>query len=225
MVKTIDYIRRYMPLSAVIDTLRRRTLSLLDPQNCDDRNDRRFMQLYKEKKGYSSLYAMCGSCCTETYNHWRIYTPASEGACLELHRKPLESILETSNSADFGEVDYLSLDRVRRLGPNDLERLPFSKRAGYGAEEEYRVIAWSDEPQAPAMGIDICLSMVKRVELNPWMPRSLAASMRDTLRAIAGCEHLKTSQSSLVDNEEWREAGDRVVGREPSGPTTPLPVK
>jgi hypothetical protein len=62
-------------LSAVIDTLRRRKLALLDPQNWDDRNDRRFMQLYKEAKGLSSLYAMCAARCHDTYYHWRVFTP------------------------------------------------------------------------------------------------------------------------------------------------------
>ncbi len=79
MAKLKGYIRRYLPLSAVIDTLRRRKLALLDPQNWDDRNDRHFMQRYKEAKGLSSLYAMCAAVRHETYYHWRVFTPGAEG--------------------------------------------------------------------------------------------------------------------------------------------------
>jgi len=224
MGKTINYIRRYLPLSSVIDTLQRRKIALLDPQNWDDRNDRRFMQLYKDAKGLRSLYAMCAAACTETYAHWRIYTPAAEGVCLELWREPFEAALKQTGSTIFREVKYLSLDRVDRLGPGDIDDLPFSKRAGYGAEEEYRVIAWSQEPQAAALGFEIDLSWVKRVELNPWMPETLAHSARTALKAIPGCKKLATSQSTLVDNQRWRDAGDRVAGRPAGGAEATLPT-
>jgi len=49
--KTKDtFIRRYTSVAALIDILRRREIVLLDPQNWDDRNDRYFMKLYKDKK-------------------------------------------------------------------------------------------------------------------------------------------------------------------------------
>jgi hypothetical protein len=53
------FIRRYISVSAVIDTLRRGEITLLDPQSWDDRNDRYFMSLYKERKKLSGLYALC----------------------------------------------------------------------------------------------------------------------------------------------------------------------
>jgi hypothetical protein len=225
MAKLKGYIRRYLPLSAVIDTLRRKKLALLDPQNWDDRNDRRFMQLYKEAKGLSSLYAMCAAVRHETYYHWRVFTPGAEGACLELWREPLETALKNSDFARFQEVRYVTLPDVARLSPKDLENLPFSKRSGFGAEEEYRVIAWSEEPQAAALGFDMQLSWVKLIELNPWMPKPLAQSVKDTIRAIAGCDSIKLRQSTLIDNQQWRDAGDRVVGRKPGGPETTLSLK
>lgn len=225
MAQTKDYIRRYLPLSAVFDTLLRKKLALLDPQNWDDKNDRRFMQLYKEAKHMNSLYALCAATCTETYAHWRVYSPASEGACIEIWRKPMETALKKSKQVRFREVRYVTLTQVDMLGPDDLEDLPFSKRAGYGSEREYRVIAWSKKPQAAALEIDIDISWVKRVELNPWMPKSLAESVRTMLKAVPDCENLATSQSSLIDNQRWRDAGDRVLGRTPGGAEATLSLK
>jgi hypothetical protein len=100
----------------MIDTLRRRKLSLLDPEDWDDLNDRRFMQLYKEAKGMSSLYAMCAAHRRETYRHWRVFTPGAEGACLELWRDPLETALKNSDSARFQEVKYVP-SREPRVAP------------------------------------------------------------------------------------------------------------
>jgi hypothetical protein len=152
MTKLDGIARRYMSLSAVADTLQRLEIALLDPQNWDDRNDRNFMQTYKSEKGYQSLYALCAACCSETYSHWRVYTPAADGACLELYRGELERALVRRGKSRFEEVKYVSLPEVDRLGPPDPDRLPFCKRAGYGVEEEYRVIAWSDDDQSRRIG-------------------------------------------------------------------------
>ncbi len=215
MGKLDGIVRRYMPLSAVIDTLQRREIALLDPQNWDDRNDRKCLQIYKERKGYRSLYAMCAADCSETYSHWRIYTPGADGACVELVTEHLEEALRTRGDALFRSVDYVTLPEVDRLSEGDLDRLPFCKRAGYGAEEEYRVIAWSDKDQAAALSMPIEVNWIRRVELNPWMPPPLAESMKKTLKLIPEWSHLRVSQSTLIDNKRWRDAADRVGGRIP----------
>jgi hypothetical protein len=66
---------------------------------------------------------------------------------------------------------------------------------------------------------------VKRIELNPWIPESLAESVSEMIRGIEGCGSIRVRQSTLIKNQQWQEAGDRVVGREPAGPDTTPPVK
>jgi len=57
--KTKDtFIRRYTSVAALIDILRRREIVLLDPQNWDDRNDRYFMKLYKDKKVWWAIRSL-----------------------------------------------------------------------------------------------------------------------------------------------------------------------
>lgn len=50
-----NVIRRYTSIAAVIDILKRQELPLLNPESWDDRNDRYFMQLYKEAKSIGGL--------------------------------------------------------------------------------------------------------------------------------------------------------------------------
>lgn len=213
MTELTDHIRRYMSLSSLIDMLVRCELALLDPRSWDDRNDSYFMARYKEGKGIQSLYGMCAARCSETYHHWRVFTEGREGVCVELKRALLESTLSSDPRIRFGNVEYLLLDQVSGLRPSDIDRLPFCKRAGFEPESEYRIVAASPEPQASVLGIPLQLGWISKVYLNPWMPASVAHSVRSTIRGLPGCSKLRVVRSHLIDNERWKGAGDRVAGK------------
>jgi hypothetical protein len=214
------FIRRYTSISAVIDILRRRELPLLDPQTWDDRNDRYFMNLYKSQKNIPGLYGLCAAQCSETYHHWRVFTGTADGACIEFKRQPLEESLKGQPNIRFEEVHYLLLEQVEALGTTDLEQLPFIKRVGFTAEKEYRIIAQSDEPQRTAFSIDMPLTWINKIYLNPWLPDTTSESVKATLRSFPGCSKLPVQKSRLIDSGRWKKAGDKVVGR--SVPNTPL---
>jgi len=213
MAKLRNFILRYTSISAVIDVLRRRQLPLLNPNTWDDRNDRHFMALYKEKKEIGGLYGLCAATCSETYHHWRVFTGSSDGACIEIRRQPLEDALRPLTGVRFGNVKYLYLDDVEKLTTADLDRLPFVKRVGFTAEEEYRIIAKTQESQAGAISIDLPLEFISKIYLNPWLPKSLAQSVTLTLRSLDGCGKLKIQRSHLIDNDRWKKAGDLVAGK------------
>lgn len=211
---TLDnYIRRYTSISAVIDILRRRELPLLDPQNWDDRNDRYFMARFKEKKALGGLYALCAARCGETYHHWRVFTGTADGACIEIKRGPLEKALSKIPGVSFDEMRYLLLNDVDALTIADLDRLPFVKRIGFTAEEEYRIVYETDEPQGAAYNLEFPLGWISRIYLNPWLPDPLYQSVKQTLRALPDCGKLPILKSRLIDNARWKSAGDRVVGK------------
>lgn len=227
MAPQTKVIRRYTSIAATLDILRRKALPLLNPDFWDDRNDRYFMARYKESKKLGGLYALCAARCNETYHHWRVFTGQADGACLEIHRKPLEAALDGLPEVRYGKVDYLILDDVDTLKPADLNRLPFVKRAGFAAEEEYRIILESDEPQAAALSIEFPLELIGRIHLNPWLPKSIAQSVIETIHAIPGCEKISVHRSQLIDNARWKDAGDRVSGKPSSkaGRVLKLPPK
>jgi len=207
-----DYIRRYTTIAATLDILRRKELPLLNPETWDDRNDRFFMERYKSVKGIEGFYALCAAQCSETYHHWRVFTGAADGACLEIKRAPLEAALTGVPGITFREVTYLRLDEVDALTEADVDRLPFVKRVGFAPEEEYRIILETDELQRAAYNIELPHSMIGQVFLNPWLPKPLAESVIASIRDIPGCSKLKVSRSHLIDNARWKEAGNRVVG-------------
>ena len=49
---TTSRFRRYTSLSILLDILKKKRLTLLDPQNWDDKNDAFYMELYKTKGEY-----------------------------------------------------------------------------------------------------------------------------------------------------------------------------
>ena len=213
MTKLNSFIRRYTSIAATIDILRRKELALLDPQTWDDRNDRYFMSLYKDARQVGGLYGLCAATCSETYHHWRVFTAAADGACIEIKREPLEASLSALPGVRFGEIDYLLLDQVETLGPKDRSRLPFVKRAGFKPEDEYRIIAETQDAQRPALTIDFPIRLINRIYLNPWLPKSIGESLIETIREVPGCSKLSVSRSYLIDNGRWKRSGDRVAGK------------
>ncbi|HWW12278.1 MAG TPA: hypothetical protein VN018_07165 [Brevundimonas sp.] len=218
MTKLTGFVRRYTSISAVVHMLRKQELQLLDPQSWDDRNDRYFMALYKETRRLGGLYGLCAAQCSETYHHWRVFTGTSDGACVELNRPLLEDALSALEGVRFGEVDYLKLQDVERLTAADVDRLPFVKREGFRAEEEYRIIAETRERQWPSLGIHMPIRWVNAVYLNPWLPRPIADSVKATLRELPGCSKLRVVRSQLIDSGRWKQAGDTIVGRPKARP-------
>jgi hypothetical protein len=232
MSRLTNVIRRYTSIAAVIDILKRRELSLLNPESWDDRNDRYFMQLYKETKSIGGLYGLCAAQCTETYHHWKVFTGAADGACIEIWREPLEAILAGLDNVRYGNVEYLPLGKVDKLTPANAGSLPFYKRAGFTDEDEFRIIAETSEPQAPVIRIDFPLALIGRIELNPWLPATVAASLQSVLAAINPDVEIDIRRSHLIDSGRWKSAGDRVAGKKTprtfkvkKKPRTPRPVR
>jgi hypothetical protein len=213
MTKLNNFVRRYTSISAVIDILRRRELPLLDPQSWDDRNDRYFMALYKEKKRLGGLYGLCAAQCSETYHHWCVFTGTADGACIEIRREPLEAAVGKTPGMRCGAVDYLRLAEVEALTTKEVDRLPFIKRLGFAAEEEYRIIAETGEAQGPVISIDFPLRWINRIYLNPWLAKPIAESVIETLKAVPGCGRIHVGKSLLIESARWKRAGDKVAGR------------
>ena len=131
--------RRYTDLASLAGILSSSSLTLLDPTTWDDRNDGRYLSIYKERLKLTSVLALCFSQAAETYHHWKVFAPGSTGVCIVLNANLLLMSIAKVPDVQGGEVHYLKLDNVRQvsLGVN---ALPFAKRYGYQPEEEYRVL-------------------------------------------------------------------------------------
>lgn len=210
---------RYTSITNVIDILRQKRMAILDPQRWDDRNDKYFMELYKEHHRANGLYALCAATRPETYHHWRVFTGDASGACVVLKRAPLEEHLDSVSrmpqapvtAVRFGEVTYLKLSQIKEIGPLDIERLPFLKRYGFTDEAEFRVVIETSSEQQAAIYVDCNPEWIDRIYINPWLPKQQADSLIKTLKEISGFGKLDIKRSRLIDSETWRAAGNRVA--------------
>jgi hypothetical protein len=211
-------LRRYTSLSLLLDVLENKKITLVDPQKWDDRNDAEFLRIYQEEANIGSLLALCFSEVADTYHHWKIYGSGLEGVCIAFRRKKLEKILTRDSCLEFGKVKYKTLTYFRE-GGGSLEKMPFYKRDGYQAEEEWRLIAKLATPNELLYPIAITPDCIEKVVLSPWMPASLHKTTKVLLRKIDGFQRLRVSRSRLISSIGWGEAGARLARRSKKGKT------
>src|ERR1700674_572878 len=178
MTVTKKFLRRYTNLPVVIHMLRTSRMTFLNPATWDDKNDSYFMELYKRARNLQSLLALCFSQETETYHHWRVFADGPSGVCISFHKSELIHAVKRHSGITVREVSYVRL--------NDLESkirkahsLPFLKRAPFEPECEFRFIYESKKCEYDFLDVDIPLSCIDRVYLSPWMPDTIARSVKE----------------------------------------------
>ncbi|QCL83328.1 DUF2971 domain-containing protein [Agrobacterium pusense] len=209
MVSNGTTYRRYTNLAAAIHILRTREITLLTPEKWDDGNDRHFMQVYKDNMKLGSLLAICLAADSDTYGHWRVFSPNVDGVCIVLQKDLLIESFRNVSGIRHRKVDYLELASLD--GPPKTKHLPFLKRYPYRPEGEYRVIYESKTDGIKAKSFPLPPGCIKDVILSPWMPEQLVRSVIDTLKSIDGCENLSMYQSTLIKNRKWTEYADSAV--------------
>ena len=195
-------LRRYTNLAATLHILRTRTVTLLDPDKWDDRNDSYFMSVYKKRKGVNCVLALCFAQVEETYHHWRVFSHGADGVRIEFHKERLLAHFAGDPRVRSGPVNYARIDDVER-DPPAIDDLPFLKRLPYQDEAEFRIVFTGDEPPAP---YPISVESIQRISLSPWLPYPLLQSVKETIRAIDGCARIPVIRSTLIDNERWQQA-------------------
>ena len=133
------HLRRYTDLPGLIYLLNEQKITLLDPESWDDRNDSHYLTLYREKKGFGSVLALCFSEASETYHHWRVFAGGSSGVCISFKLKELLKAVNKQAGLRTGSVTYLTLMNMSRRKPA-VEELPFLKRYPFVDEQEFRII-------------------------------------------------------------------------------------
>lgn len=199
-------LRRYTNTPALLRILRRKAITLLDPMKWDDSNDSYSLSVFKEQRNLQTLLALCFTETAETYHHWHVFAGDSGGVCIIFNKDLLLEHFDNSKGFQYGPVDYRSLDDLRDQRPSIAE-LPFIKRAGYVDECEFRIIYKNRTRQVASKDVRIPIECIQKIYLNPWMPKALVQSFRETIGSIEGCERLNNNvfRSTLVENNEWKE--------------------
>jgi len=197
-------LRRYTSLSALIQLLRSKELTLLSSSKWDDRNDAHFLSQYARWKNLGAVLAACFAKAGETYHHWKVFSHGLDGVCIEFDEDRLRDSLEAHRNLSFGDVEYRKLDQIRKRPPK-VDRLPFIKRYPFRDEREFRVIYDSDDLiDFKSFAID--LGCISRITLSPWSNKPLSDAIKATIRDIDGCAKLRVYRTTLIDNESWKNA-------------------
>lgn len=175
MSLNIKKLNRFTTLPFVIDMLRRKKLTLLNPMSWEDYNDRKTLEVYKSKSGYESVYVLCLTHENETIHHWNSYASGTAGCCVEFSPSKLFTSFEQHKDIMHGRMDYIS---IRDLGDYPTENIPFLKRLPYRPEREYRIIASGRNAQAASFDIDIDLGSVRRITLSGKLPTTTFNSIK-----------------------------------------------
>lgn len=202
-------LRKYTNLAACIHLLQTKQITLLTPASWDDRNDRHFMAEYKKRKGLKTFVAICFAKDVDTYHHWRVFSPNSDGVCIVFKKQSLLRPFTRLEGVFHRSVRYERIRDLAALSPK-VKDLPFIKRDPYRAEGEYRITFEHRDHEVEAQGFPISLDCIEAIVLSPWMHISLVESVRKTLKAIDGCDQIAMYQSTLIQNEKWQAVTDQV---------------
>lgn len=205
-------LRRYTDLPSLIYLLSKRKLTLLNPRSWDDKNDSRYLEIYRKKRKLESVLALCFSQSEETYHHWRVFAPGSGGVCIRFDREALLTAVteESPQPVICRPVTYLTVADIKESPPKT-RNLPFLKRRAFEPENEFRMVFESEGWEMEKLDIDIPLSCVKRVTLSPWMHDALSADVKAVLKSIKGCSGLEIVRSTLISNDQWQKHGEKAV--------------
>jgi hypothetical protein len=201
--KKEGFLRRYTDLTSLIHILSTGNLTLLDPEDWEDRNDAHFMDSYKAHKNLETLLALCFTQASETYHHWYVFANDPSGVCIEFNKKELIAVFKKQKSINFGEVKYFRIQDLAKVR-NIKDKLPFIKRLPYGDENEFRVIYQNKTKKHATYEIPLNSKCIRRITLSPWLNEVQRDAVKKTLNAINCFTDFKICGSSLLDNKSWK---------------------
>jgi len=203
-------LRRYTDLPSLIHLLSQRKITLLNPRSWDDKNDSRYLEIYRKKKSLESVLALCFSQSEDTYHHWRVFAPGPAGVCIRFDRASLLNAVRDNLLVTCRPVRYLTVPDIKKSSPK-IPDLPFLKRRAFEPENEFRMVYDAVGTEMMKLDIEIPLSCVKRVILSPWMHDDLSSDVRRLLKQIKGCSGLEVVRSTLTSNDQWQKHGEKAV--------------
>jgi hypothetical protein len=208
-------LRRYTNVLSLLDILRHKRLTLLNPARWYDQNDALGLKRYA-KFHDNMVFAACFAEGPEQAHHWQIFAGDSHGVAVIFNKDFLLQTLDTVNELYFlrhGPVIYCNLKQLAEKRPLSIEQLPFLKRDTFKSEEEYRIVALDHAMfGSELMHIPIHIRCIERVVFGPSMPDSLARSLKDIAAEFDGCSDLPFSKSRLVNNASWADALAKALG-------------
>jgi hypothetical protein len=204
---------KYTSLPVLLDILQEKKLVLLDPLMWEDRNDSYYLKKYKELASMRTVLALCFTMKSERFHHWKVFAGDISGVCVLFYKDRLLRSFANDQHIMMDKVEYCTVKHLMSRHPQ-IDKLPFIKRAPYSDEEEFRIIYKDKGPEISAKEFRIDLTSIARIKLNPWMPLPLVKSVERTIRGINGCSGFNISQTTLLENDTWKNIANSLAGRQ-----------
>ena len=235
------YLRRYTNLESLRSILCTKSLTILDCQKWEDKNDSHFIGLYKKDRNLKTLLVLCLTSASERFHLWHVFGPKKERRSLRGAELPLEcgpyngfsqlarigvrvrfdrsQLIEAVNKhrgVKCNDIDYMTQARLKVLanehkGNDPLAKLPFIKRYGFRDEAEFRIIYESKTRIAQTIGIPIPLSCISSIIFSYKLNWRDFNAIKSQLRSIDGCQGLDIRRSNLTESKTWKAAGEELV--------------
>ena len=123
--------------------------------------------------------------------------------CMEFDKSEVLKLIQSDSRYICKPVRYKNI-KILNLKKPTVDQLPFTKRIGFKEEKELRILFVGKRKKMNLEQLSIPLGCIKRIILNPWMPKPLSTYVKRTLRGIDGCSNLKITRSTLIENETWK---------------------
>ncbi len=194
-------LNRFTTLPFLLDMLRRKKLTLLNPAFWEDFNDRETIEIYRKRVNAESIYALCLSYDDDNIHHWNAFASGTSGVCIRFSPNRLLGQLSLQG-IKHDKAEYV---RVRDLADFNysLEKLPFVKREPFEAEKEYRLIVTSNQPQQGTYEVDIDINFIRQVTFSSKLPETVFEATKAMIREFFPDFQGKIYHSTLYKNERW----------------------
>lgn len=199
----LPFLNRYTSLPILLDMLSNKQLVLLSPSSWEDRNDSYYLERYKEEKVLATVLALCFTKKRETFHHWKIFSDGIAGVCVEFDKAKLIGAIADLEGYRSGNVVYRYIKEMENDRPK-VGRWPFLKRKPFKDEGEFRIVYQNKHTKFPTKNISIKIDWIRKVTLSPWMPSSVAKTVKSIICGINGCERLRVNHSSLLETTAWK---------------------
>ena len=217
--------RRYTSLPIVIDMITEERLTIVGYDSWIDVNDRYNMDLYKKLSGVEFLGAYCvNRSKTQEFHQWKVFADGDSGVCVVFDQTRFEKFYKEldSNAYLTGGVNYVPYRAGKKdqdqaimdkCGNADISKLPFIKRSGFYAEQEFRIVHSSMEKK-DVHHIQIDTSLISEIILSPFLDDGLLKSVKGALKSIKGCPR-RVTKARLTDSKMWQEFLSRYAEQIP----------
>lgn len=212
--KQFQWLKKYMKLEHLKDTLENKRLFLGDPNSWEDKNDAKLMELFKEARGYAAIRATCLTASDDRYHFWDIFGKKERGVCLWFDRVQLLDDISHDPNLCAGEVQYYM---PGSLETKTVDHLPFAKRVQYVDEREFRVLRCYQKGEKVKGALRFRPSSLKRVYLNSWLTRKSGqvemweSKIKDWTRGYSPSHRICVKRNRVTDYQEWKLAAEKAA--------------